>query len=362
MNDDNFNAASVAATIERAVSAGNDSLVERFSAMLAQNREVPRTPSPPASGGDAPYAPHREAELARRAAQEMRDADLTGMPLRSMQTDERRMRGGQARLDPRMAHIQRILVPGRDLTQADCDAMRGFLSSEASNSQVPPSFSFASAVASGAQQLQTSQSQDLFGNLQAFGLAAVTGEKLILHSFSALLKEMCAKAIKTNSLRTYADLCKLFRKGQFLTPRAMAEDEDRWWALFWHKSSMELLYTTEDFTVALAYHNKVMERWEAGFLNPNTYTDSQEWHRGDIENCLDQIAYRYSHSTQAKTDAKTASKEHGSAFSQDSTNTYCANHQQWYPASSEHSTATCKKAPSDKGKGKGPYRPPARPG
>jgi hypothetical protein len=186
---------------------------------------------------------------------------------------------------------------------------------------------------------------------------------------SLLLRRTMAKEVE-KSLKTaatpssYFDFVVGWRKVGLLSRQVHDSNPEYFWQMYWHHQSVEYVYTRHGWPVAAEYHRQVMELWSQDFLDPSSRVDDYEFSRGNVQGALHQASYLLAVNKLGgkgslgggNGSGKGGGGVPGTASKASADDTFCAEHQLWYPKSAGHAwswltkTGSCGVAKAKAGK------------
>ena len=305
-------------------------------------RPLPSVPRPSASTVD----PLRPRPLAPDPSERLRGGEQR-RPTREACLDRLQNDSGNITLDE-LEMIKKVLGIGHQVQRPPQPVSSAFCSPPGSFSS-PPIHPLSNLGMGGAMR-GAQAAPELFRRLQENGLApAGLGEEALLaaHKMYKLEGQKASKqAAKVNS---FSDFVEFFRKAQVCTRDMHEAHPDSFWAMHWHFQSVTHLHANYGWTVASKYHTSIMKQWQEGRLHPASYTETEECRSGDIEGSLH--LRNFILATCGKGEAYKQSTDGGNglgtgSYTQEAPDwTYCAfeDCKCYFPPSSNHSTASCRK-------------------
>lgn len=191
--------------------------------------------------------------------------------------------------------------------------------------------------------------------MQAMGVAPpsqANAAELALRQ--VLRKQVEAEQKKTAKPSSYAEFVRSWRKMGKMTRETSESDPSSYWQMEWHRQSVECVYLEHGWPAAQEYHRRVMESWEAGFLDAESHIDTEEFRRGNVRGSLHMVSYFEALSLKGKAGPRQAGAHAsaGSPTKQRQDDTWCAEHGCWFPKGDNHSwswitkVGTCRVAKS----------------
>ena len=290
-----------------------------------------------------------EAKRAEEEATESARASLTSfLPVREVASAavlDSRLRGGAQRLDHRVAEAHRLLKDQGAITAAELTRLEQALQL---GQQV--SYSSVSSAPYGGVGGAGVKAVGLFGQLQEAGLVGVEGAAGSILALRRLMAKEVEKEVKAAATpSSYTDFVTGWRKMGKMTRDTLDSDPESFWAMTWHHQSVEVVYLKHGWPAAAEYHRLVIGLWEQDFLDAPAYVDSQEFRRGNVMGATHRDSYHMAvvakgsnlgkgggtgggGATSARNLPKGGTKNKGAAD-----DTYCGEHQCWFPKSADHS-------------------------
>jgi hypothetical protein len=254
----------------------------------------------------------READedeaAAREAEQEMEANHLRLATAASMEQDrvnkllppamlspevEARLRGGKSRVEPRVAAARRVLMATKEISEQDLATYEAalHLGHEVNPSPVViPSPMSMWEVEEG--EVEARSSRALFAHLQQNGMAPMTASETALHSVLQVFKDAGVKDSKKKAVITsFKEFNAFVQKAKVITPEAFLRDKDSFFAMLWHVTGVTHINCVHGWPVAQEYNNKIMDDWQRGFLDVNSFVQTEENQKGNVEGALHQRHY-----------------------------------------------------------------------
>jgi hypothetical protein len=247
------------------------------------------------------------AEAARVQAAEVARVQAA-LPPRVLQADaDGRLRGGQQRMAPRMAIIQRLQQNQGELSLEDINELQVVMGLGHQVGPIPSSSplypsAHMSAWGVGVGAKADRSAGGLFAHLQDQGMAAPSPGEAALLAIKQVFKLTGEKeAKKATKVDSFSDFHEVMRKSKVLSRESHDKDPDSFWQMHWHSQSVTHLYANWGWDTASLYHKSVMKAWEEGFLDLPSMVDTEEARRGDVAGAMHQ---RFFHTALQTTGAK----------------------------------------------------------
>ena len=176
----------------------------------------------------------------------------------------------------------------------------------------------------------------------------------------ALIKKVEDADKARASCASYKDFVTTWRRLGFMSREAFEKNPGRYWQGVWHHQSVEAIYLEHGWTPAGEYHKRVMDLWSRGFLDGADEIDTFEFRRGNVAGAMHRDTYHdVMHKLYAREEGKPGHRQMpkgGSVAKVGADDTYCAEHNCWFPKSADHSwswktsTGTCTAGKAKAGK------------
>ena len=273
-----------------------------------------------------------------------------------------RLRGGAERLGDRVKGAHRLLLDQGVISE---DELMRLESALRLGQQVPSSSSssFSSAPLGGLRGAGQ-RAAGLFGQLQEAGLVGVDGGAGPILALRRLMAKEVEKEVKAAATpSSYSDFVMGWRKMGKMTRDTLDSDPDSFWVMTWHHQSMECVYLKHGWPAAAEYHRLVIGLWEQDYLDAQSHVDSSEFRRGNVLMSTHMDSYHMAVAASKGGGSRPAGRTSGAPGAlpnggtkkkEGSDDTFCSEHQCWFPKSANHTwswatkTGTCKLALSKK--------------
>ena len=258
-----------------------------------------------------------------------------------------RLRGGVARLAPRIEALRRVLRPDlspEELGQPEADL--------ALSAQVRPSRMLVRLALDGRPRSTVTQLLS-GGGVLPYRSEADQAMAGLMSAFKAKGKSE-SKAQKFDSFGAFYS--KMAKLGMF-SQELLTEDPEAYWESDWLLKCVLHILGEYDWTTASTYYEEVMKRWDR--IDVQTYCNSDDFKEGDYEAACYMpalnkaiFAAKKGRSQGGGGGASRGSKGTESRVNAD--DTHCSFCKRYFLKSSGHTTATCrKKQAADKAAGRG---------
>lgn len=365
--------------IQSTMTASVEGVVAKISAAY-QPQMVQAAAARTAAQADAAKAQKAlEALQAQTAAAELaRQASL--LPPRSIDDEQKanaRVRG-HARNPGRLEELRRQLV-GKGLTEEQLQRVANMMDDNqkvpvlspfpSSSMHVPPTAWALGALGGvGSASFATGPggpADDLFARVQAQGFAAPDEPKTQMEVLAVTLAAAAngGKAPKKFTLpASYKAWVAKLREEGWTSPSLHDTNPKYYWALEWIRQTVEYVNFQHSWQVASLYFEHVMFEWGKLWLDPSTWSVTEEFRRGHIAAAVHPrlLEQARTESSKGKSASGSASKweRKGTKARVNASDTWCGCHEMYYEEEDDHhwdtatQTGTCKVANAGKKKKK----------
>ena len=293
----------------------------------------------------------RLAEVARKeqevAADKAEQARVqAALPARELQQDsDKRLRGGQQRLQARLEVLDRFRQSSGDITKEELTEIEKVLTMGA---QVSPTAALHTRMSVYGMEVEARAERSaphLYDLIQQHGLAPTTPGSEAQAAILKLFKLQGDKeAKKATAVESYSEYVEFMRKAKVQTRNAHDKDPESFWQMLWHSQSVQHLYTEWGWETALEYHRMTMEAWQEGFLDLPSMVDTEECRRGDVGGAMHQ---RFFHTALQVTGAKPKNPRKAGAGGAAGGTKWCS-----FCKLTTHDTVDCRKKAAKEAKAK----------
>ena len=289
----------------------------------------------------------RTRALAEEAVERARALQLNLPPRGSAPDEERKVRGGAARLQGRTEVLARTALSRQDITQAEYDRWcEAFARGQQVNLDPSPAFALwgsgqAALKGPGEQPVQALR---VLQSLQRSGMAPISAADADAMALQRVFKSLAEKEAKKSLLvKSFKDFHSYMAKNKLLTQSAHEEDPEAYWQMQWLFQSVMHLNLEHGWPVAQAYYKELVRLWSEGFLDLDTMVLSEDFRRGNIVGALHLPTFMMAISGKKASSGSGSGSgtTTGTTEKEDSTDTWCEEHQLFFPAERAHDTARC---------------------